>query len=195
MNMAERIQSSRKTKGLSQEELADQVGVSRQAVSKWESGQSMPDLDKLVALSEFFEVTTDYLLKGVEPTAKDDGNRFASQVLFIGSVALIFIGIFAGTANWYERQSLGDVFGSMSAQALGVAGYFIGKALSDAKPSFWVKRLNILGLAFMPCAMLAGVIFAGIAAPYPVDLRQLAAFLVLYGAIAGISAAVFRRRR
>ena len=193
-NMADRIQSLRKAKGISQEELADRVGVSRQAVSKWESGQSMPELDKAVALSEFFEVTTDYLLKGVEPAPKDDGNRFASQVLFIGSVALIFIGIFAGTANWYERQSLGDVFGSMSAQALGVAGYFIGKALSRAKPGFWIRFLGFLGLAFMPCSMLAGMLFAGAAAPYPTDIRQLAAFAVLYGAVVGISAAVLRRK-
>ena len=46
MTMADRIQSLRKTKGISQEELADQIGVSRQAVSKWESEQSNPDLEK-----------------------------------------------------------------------------------------------------------------------------------------------------
>ena len=47
MNMADRIQYLRKTKGISQEELADKVGVSRQAVSKWESEQSTPDLEKI----------------------------------------------------------------------------------------------------------------------------------------------------
>lgn len=67
MNMADRIQYLRKAKGISQEELADQVGVSRQAVSKWESEQSMPDLDKVIAMSDFFGVTTDYILKGIEP--------------------------------------------------------------------------------------------------------------------------------
>lgn len=46
MNMADRIQYLRKTKGISQEELAGKVGVSRQAVSKWESEQSLPDLEK-----------------------------------------------------------------------------------------------------------------------------------------------------
>lgn len=46
MNLADRIQSLRKAKGISQEELAEHVGVSRQAVSKWESGQSAPDLEK-----------------------------------------------------------------------------------------------------------------------------------------------------
>lgn len=59
MTIADRIQSLRKAKGMSQEELADKVGVSRQAVSKWESEQATPDLDKVVIMSDFFEVTTD----------------------------------------------------------------------------------------------------------------------------------------
>lgn len=63
MNLADKIQRERKRHGLSQETLAQQVGVSRQSVSKWEAGQSQPELDKVVALSEVFDVTTDYLLK------------------------------------------------------------------------------------------------------------------------------------
>lgn len=61
-------------KGNSQEQLVDQIGISRQAVSKWESEQSTPDLDKIILLSDFFEVTTDYLLKGIEPV-RDTGKR------------------------------------------------------------------------------------------------------------------------
>ena len=59
MTIADRIQSLRKSKGMSQEELADAVGVSRQAVSKWESEQATPDLDKVVIMSDIFEVTTE----------------------------------------------------------------------------------------------------------------------------------------
>ena len=66
MNIADRIQNLRKAKGISQEELADKVGVSRQAVSKWESEQSVPDLDKVIIMSEYFDVTTDYILRGIE---------------------------------------------------------------------------------------------------------------------------------
>ena len=66
MNIANRIQKLRKQKGISQEQLADVVGVSRQAVSKWESDQNVPDVDKIIALSEYFDVTTDYILKGIE---------------------------------------------------------------------------------------------------------------------------------
>ena len=53
----------RRRKGLSQEELADRLGVTRQSVSKWEGGAAMPELSKLVALSELFSVSVDYLVK------------------------------------------------------------------------------------------------------------------------------------
>ncbi len=59
MNVADRIQNLRKIKGISQEQLAEAIGVSRQAVSKWESEQSTLDLDKIVLMSDFFDVTTD----------------------------------------------------------------------------------------------------------------------------------------
>ena len=62
---------------MSQIELADAIGVSRQAVSKWESEQAIPDLDKIVAMSEIFGTTTDYILKGIEPI---DGEVNAESV-------------------------------------------------------------------------------------------------------------------
>ena len=70
MNIADRIQNLRKAKGISQEELADKVGVSRQAVSKWESEQSVPDLDKVIIMSEYFDVTTDYCLSCDRPVLR-----------------------------------------------------------------------------------------------------------------------------
>ena len=52
MNTPEKIQELRKAQGMTQEQLAEQLNVSRQSVSKWESGQAMPEADKLMALSE-----------------------------------------------------------------------------------------------------------------------------------------------
>lgn len=63
MKLAEKIYQERRKLGLSQEQFAEKMDISRQAVSKWESGQSMPDLDKIVAMSQIFGVSTDYLLK------------------------------------------------------------------------------------------------------------------------------------
>lgn len=69
MDIATHIQHYRKQNGLSQEQLADAVSVSRQAVSKWESGQSQPDPEKLLALSQALHISVDTLLTGLEPEA------------------------------------------------------------------------------------------------------------------------------
>ncbi len=104
MNMADRIQYLRKTKGFSQEELADKVGVSRQAVSKWESEQSTPDLEKVIIMSELFEVTTDYILKGIEPVSLT--NKKALYTLYLGLAAIFasIAGIWSFTANRFRTD-------------------------------------------------------------------------------------------
>ena len=63
MILADKIIELRKKAGFSQEELAEKMGVSRQSVSKWEGALSIPDLDKILLMSEIFGVSTDYLLK------------------------------------------------------------------------------------------------------------------------------------
>ena len=63
MILADKIIQLRKKAGMSQEELADRIGVSRQAVSKWEGSLAVPDINKIIALSEVFGVSTDFLLK------------------------------------------------------------------------------------------------------------------------------------
>ncbi len=80
MNISDRIQALRKAKGMSQEQLADAIGVSRQAVSKWESEQATPDLEKVVIMSDLFDVTTDYLLKGIEPVEEKDHKTMADVI-------------------------------------------------------------------------------------------------------------------
>lgn len=65
----ERIYNLRKKSGLSQEEFADKLGVFRQAVSKWETGQSVPDAEKAAAIGAFFGVSLDWLINGAELAA------------------------------------------------------------------------------------------------------------------------------
>lgn len=160
MNMADRIQYLRKAKGISQEELADKVGVSRQAVSKWESEQSTPDLEKVIIMSDFFGVTTDYILKGIEPVEDKEqkSKELTGKVLYIASTAFVFIGLFCAFGGWYEKQTMEVVWGSMIIQAVGVAGYFIGRLQSEEKASFYVNWLNIAGIAFMPISIMTGYI-------------------------------------
>lgn len=67
MTLGEKITDLRKKRGLSQEDLAITLGVSRQAVSKWELGDTMPDTDKIIALADYFDVMTDWLLRDIQP--------------------------------------------------------------------------------------------------------------------------------
>ena len=66
MTVGERIQQLREAAGLSQEQLAEQIDVSRQSVSKWELNDAAPEISKIIALSELFGISTDELLKGAE---------------------------------------------------------------------------------------------------------------------------------
>ncbi|MBY0758071.1 helix-turn-helix domain-containing protein [Sellimonas caecigallum] len=96
MELSEKIQSLRKKKGMSQEALAEKLNVSRQAVSKWELGVSVPDVDKIVLMSDLFGVTTDYLLKRQEEIPEKEEN-----VIYVKEVR-----------NWvYERKSSRTLFG------------------------------------------------------------------------------------
>lgn len=124
MHFSDRIRELRKTKGLSQEELAEKLGVSRQAISKWESAQSLPDIDKIVSLSDYFEVSTDYLLKGVEPLTAI-GKRMKNQ--FLLSFVIVFAllsGIFSFSANRFRPVEI--IMISIGGAVVGLtAGYAV----------------------------------------------------------------------
>lgn len=75
MILSEKITELRKRNGLSQEQFGDKMGVSRQAVSKWEMAQTTPDINKLMAMSELFGVPVDFLLKDEYDLSFIDNNR------------------------------------------------------------------------------------------------------------------------
>lgn len=66
MSIAERLQELRRKAGYSQEQVAEKLGISRQAISKWESGQGNPEIDNVVKLTEIYNVSADYILLGRE---------------------------------------------------------------------------------------------------------------------------------
>lgn len=86
MNLADKIMAERKKKGWSQEELANQLGVSRQAVSKWESAGSTPDLQRILQLSDVFGVSTDYLLKDEAESDADQEGRESIRLVTMDDV-------------------------------------------------------------------------------------------------------------
>lgn len=102
MDISQRLQSLRKKSGYSQEQLAEMLGLSRQAVSKWESGQGKPDVDNLIRLAEIYQVSADFILfgrqtdgiSGTGPKRKAWGQeaRVAAAIVFVtASMAVITV--------------------------------------------------------------------------------------------------------
>lgn len=91
MEISKRIQMLRKENSLSQEELASRLQVSRQAVSKWESGQSKPEITNIVAMAKTFGVTTDYILTGENSTDDSCEKGILNSNYFV-PISLIIVG-------------------------------------------------------------------------------------------------------
>ena len=81
MQFQDRLYQLRKERGLSQENLADMLGVTRQAVQKWESGVSRPDMDNLTALAQYFGVTLDWLITGSEPVIPQENAPIQQTII------------------------------------------------------------------------------------------------------------------
>ena len=121
MNLGEKLQLLRNNNRLSQEELGEKLGVSRQAISKWESGQSTPDLKKLIAISELYNITIDSLVKDEyefdvfksnevssvdNQEEKKEDNKNAQIVININKDS-----IFTSHSVEYEYKSKKSIFG------------------------------------------------------------------------------------
>ena len=100
MTIGDRLLKLRRERNLSQEDLANELDVSRQTISKWETNQSIPDFDKIVPLCEYFGITTDELLTGnsniVEAKVQDVKSNFARNIaiavmLYILSIVAIVL--------------------------------------------------------------------------------------------------------
>lgn len=113
MEFHETLQQLRKQRGLTQEELAEKLYVSRTAISKWESGRGYPNIDSLKAISRFFSVTIDDLLSGeevltiAEEDQKQKESYFQSLVfglLDLSVVMFLFLPLFGQTADGLIRE-------------------------------------------------------------------------------------------
>ena len=105
MALSDKLYMLRKKSGLSQEQLAEQLIVSRQAISKWESGQSVPESEKLIAISNYFDVSLDYLLKdenenesndnapetGTIQNTSDRTNWFLGVIICVGGIVCLIL--------------------------------------------------------------------------------------------------------
>ena len=122
MSLGERLYELRKKKGLSQEEVAEKLNVTRQSVSKWETDESKPDFDKIVPICELYEISTNELLNGtkeekeekeVEVINNDNKKKRAiiiSIAVFLYFVALIWIVVSEVAFNLNEGFMVGGFF-------------------------------------------------------------------------------------
>ena len=125
MEFHEKLQELRRRRGMTQEDVAEQIYVSRAAVSKWESGRGYPNIDSLKSIARFYGVTVDELLSGdelltiAEEDGKDRENRFRELVfglLDICTVLCLFLPLFA-------QRMEGAVLGVSLLALTGAAGY------------------------------------------------------------------------
>lgn len=162
MQLSDNISQLRKTLGLSQEQLAEQIGVSRQSISKWETGQSAPELEKLVALSRVFGVSTDELLgnsasqKDVPRNTPPIGDYVRANLLrrmFTVGWITCLVGVVALVAEWislyYIRNSTVEVNASH-----GMGFWTDPLRYAQEPPMNYVITLTIV-------LILAGVALAG----------------------------------
>ena len=159
MEFSEKLQELRKNKGLTQDELAEILYVSRTAVSKWESGQSTPDIEKIILLSDLFDVTTDYLLKGIEPVPENTTEKSDARIFSLVGSVLNFIGLVTAVMIWKEEQTSVSVAVGLIIMAVGimtfVIGQFIGKNKEHALFWFWIVNIWIVILIPISCVFNA----------------------------------------
>ena len=190
MNVPERIQELRKQKGISQEELANELGVSRQAVSKWESGQSFPELDNIVALSDYFGVSADYVLKGTEtvqvsksqapiPTEpkmslNDRLRRFAERRNIIEATEEKEV-IFQVAMTQRQKSALAMILFVSSAIISVMSAFFLGVYFDSHNSYSWISFIGEMLIGFG--IYHVGKCLSAKEAPYTVKYINRASFI------------------
>lgn len=122
MSFSENLKSIRKEKGISQEGLAEIIGVSRQAVSKWEQGSGYPEMEKLLILSKKLNISLDYLMLG-EVKEKDEG-KLNNVIVPTGKI----------TIKSFDGKSIVNCYKVLASEVMYKA--------KDDEPKYWLIGVN-----------------------------------------------------
>ena len=198
MEFNEKLQELRKQKGLTQEELAEKLYVSRTAISKWESGRGYPNIESLKAIAKFFLVTVDELLSSGEvlTIAEEDSKRKEKHfrdlmygLLDICIAMLLFLPFFAqkadGTVQGVSLIALDGVQPYLKIAYLVVAILMIAMgililALQNCQRAAWIKSKTIISLMLGAIAVLVFMISSQpYAAVFAFALLAIKAFMLL----------------
>lgn len=151
MDFGTKLQELRKGRGLTQEELAAALYVSRTAVSKWESGRGYPNIDSLKAVATFFSVSVDALLSGEQllTMAEEDSRRKITRLqdvvyglLDLSTALLLFLPFFGDTVNGVLRAVY--VLAVLVMVAFGI----LTLVLQGCRRAFWLRYKHSLSLTF-----------------------------------------------
>lgn len=202
MSFGEKLQNLRKAKGLSQYQLAMQLNVSRQTISKWELGASLPDVENIIEISRFFDTSIDYLLKDdfqdaneeIENKSKKSTAVLSSTVLLMMSTAFMIVGLLISFSTWYDHQTSEAIVSGMIIQIVGAILYGIGKMLSKSTTILVSPLLNVLLITLIPASVLSNLLVGQSLAPYPTEKNAVLVFTILILAVLGVSYGVIRRR-
>lgn len=165
MTFSQKLQNLRKQHAFSQEQLAEKLSVSRQAVSKWEVGEAVPETENIILLSKIFSVSTDYLLLDeleeplallpVQVTAAKKEEKIKKPALItgviftvVGSVCILVLWVLSTMIESFVPASVADEFGTIWYTTQ--VGY-----------SFWpfIERFKLQAIFFLGClVLLVGVI-------------------------------------
>ena len=151
MALSEKLYELRKKSGLSQEQLAEQLDVSRQAISKWESGKAVPESNTLISISKFFNVTLDYLMKEDAPAASETepaqgeeknlpftntgrNKRIPGLVVCLGGIACLIVWglisiLLPSTSNQISESSMITIDGNGIFLIISLAAIIVGAVL------------------------------------------------------------------
>ena len=199
MTFGEKVQRLRKQQGWSQEELAERIPISRQAVSKWESGAAVPDVENVVAIGKLFGVSTDYLLhddyaadadipavRHREEELKKQRNRDAAMMVLIGIEALGLFWQLAGSLIY--QSNLIPLLG-MTAHIMTIVGFEAGfqrekKLLGEVEPAALdcrrvFYRVSVWMVSLFPVAFLTRIFWAFWPRPH-LSVLETVSPLVLY---------------
>ena len=174
MTIGEKLQQLRKRAGLSQEQLAVRIDVSRQAVSKWELGESLPDTENVIKLCDLFDVTADALLRNGAadmprilsesdtagaPVSLGKQSSFAARAWFGTVLGLLVAGLAAAFLSWFAWQTLPFVGFGVLLQIAGCFCYATGRsAVGVPEP---LRRMLRVTLAWcLPQIPVTSVVYA-----------------------------------
>ena len=176
MEFHEKLQELRKRKGLTQEELAEYLYVSRTAISKWESGRGFPNIESLKAIAKFFSVSLDELLSGeallaiAEEDHREKGRVFRDLLFGLLDCAMALL-LFL---PFFGQETQGGVQSVCLLAASGIAAYLkaaytvfvlaavllgvVILALQNCRKSFWLRSKSLLSLGLSAAGVCLFVI-------------------------------------